>query len=210
LAAQLNGWGGPAIMDAYASERQPITEQVSHFAMNHAHAMARQRGAVPPEIEDDTPQGAAARAELGRTAYELNVQQYCCGGLNFGYFYDNSPIIAYDGEKQPAYSMADFTPSSVPGCRTPHIWLADGTSLYDAMGPEYTLLRFDPSVRVEPILEAARSRRLPLALLDIPRSEASAVYKEALVLSRPDRHVAWRGHAAPADPLALIDLVRGA
>jgi 2-polyprenyl-6-methoxyphenol hydroxylase-like FAD-dependent oxidoreductase len=210
LAAQLNGWGGPAILDAYASERQPITEQVSHFAMNHAHAMARQRGAVPPEIEDETIEGAAARAELGRTAYELNVQQYCCGGLNFGYFYDNSPIIAYDGEKQPAYSMADFTPATVPGCRTPHIWLDGGTSLYDAMGPEYTLLRFDPMVAVEPLMEAARSRSLPLALLDIARSDASAVYKEALVLSRPDRHVAWRGHAAPADPLALIDLVRGA
>ena len=47
LAADLNGWGGPGILDAYASERQPITEQVSHFAMNHAHAMAKQRGAVP-------------------------------------------------------------------------------------------------------------------------------------------------------------------
>jgi hypothetical protein len=29
-------------------------------------------------------------------------------------------------------------------------------------------------------------------------------------LVRPDQHVAWRGHAAPADPLGLIDLVRGA
>ena len=63
LAADLNGWGGPGILDAYASERQPITEQVSHFAMNHAHAMAKQRGAVPEEIEDDTPEGEAARAE---------------------------------------------------------------------------------------------------------------------------------------------------
>ena len=147
LAAALNGWGAAGILDAYERERQPITEQVSHFAMNHAHAMAKQRGAVPAEIEDDTPEGEAARAALGRLAYDLNVQQYCCGGLNFGYYYDNSPIIAYDGEKQPAYSMADFTPSTVPGCRTPHIRLADGTSLYDAMGPEYTLLRRDPSGR---------------------------------------------------------------
>ena len=67
LAAALNGWGTPGILDAYARERQPITEQVSHFAMNHAHAMAKQRGAVPREIEDDTPEGEAARAKLGRT-----------------------------------------------------------------------------------------------------------------------------------------------
>jgi hypothetical protein len=30
------------------------------------------------------------------------------------------------------------------------------------------------------------------------------------VLSRPDRHVAWRGNVPPSDPLALVDLVRGA
>jgi 2-polyprenyl-6-methoxyphenol hydroxylase-like FAD-dependent oxidoreductase len=210
LAADLNGWGGPGILDAYASERQPITEQVSHFAMNHAHAMAKQRGAVPEEIEDDTPEGEAARARLGRLAYELNVQQYCCGGLNFGYYYDKSPIIAYDGEKQPPYSMADFTPSTVPGCRTPHIRLRDGTSIYDAMGPEYTLLRSDPAVAVEPLLRAARSRRLPIRLLDIASDDAAALYRKALVLSRPDQHVAWRGDAIPAEPSALIDIVRGA
>jgi len=30
------------------------------------------------------------------------------------------------------------------------------------------------------------------------------------VLVRPDGHVAWRGDAAPADPVALIDRIRGA
>ncbi|SED83954.1 2-polyprenyl-6-methoxyphenol hydroxylase [Rhizobiales bacterium GAS188] len=210
LAAHLKGWGTAAILDAYVSERQPITEQVSHFAMNHAHAMAKQRGAVPAEIEDDTPAGEAARARLGRMAYELNVQQYCCGGLNFGYYYDKSPIIAYDGETPPAYSMAEFTPSTVPGCRTPHIWLKDGSSLYDAMGPDFTLLRFDPAVTVDAVMQAAAARRLPLRLLDVVSDEAAPLYKEKLVLSRPDQHVAWRGDAAPADPLALIDRVRGA
>ncbi len=210
LAARLDGWGAPGILDAYVRERQPITEQVSHFAMNHAHAMAKQRGGVPAEIEDDTPEGEAARLRLGRLAYDLNVQQYCCGGLNFGYYYDNSPIIAYDGEKQPEYSMADFTPSTVPGCRTPHLWLADGTSLYDAMGPEYTLLRRDRSVAVEPLLDAAAARGVPMKLVELVSDEGAPIYKQALVLSRPDQHVAWRGDSVPADPLALIDLVRGA
>jgi hypothetical protein len=31
-----------------------------------------------------------------------------------------------------------------------------------------------------------------------------------LAFVRPDQRVAWRGDAAPADPLGLIDLVRGA
>jgi 2-polyprenyl-6-methoxyphenol hydroxylase-like FAD-dependent oxidoreductase len=210
LAAHLNGWAGERILGAYESERLPITEQVSHFAMNHAHAMAKQRGAVPKDIEAPGPAGESLRAAVGRSAYDLNVQQYCCGGLNFGYFYTGSPIIAYDGEAPPPYTMAGFTPSTVPGCRTPHLWLRDGRSLYDALGPEYTLLRFDRGVDVAGLEAAARSRGVPLAVLDVDSDEAPALYREKLVLSRPDQHVAWRGNAAPADPVALVDRIRGA
>jgi len=39
---------------------------------------------------------------------------------------------------------------------------------------------------------------------------ATDAFNDALVLSRPDQHVAWRGNSLPADPLALIDRVRGA
>ena len=73
LAGVLRGWAAPAILDAYEAERLPITEQVSQFAMNHSNAVARQRGAVPPEIEDPGPEGAAARARVGQAAYDLNV-----------------------------------------------------------------------------------------------------------------------------------------
>jgi hypothetical protein len=210
IVAHLKGWGTAAIVDAYASERQPITEQVSQFAMNHAHAMARQREAVPLEIEDSTSEGAAARERIGKSAYDLNVQQYCCAGLNFGYYYDQSPIIAYDGEKQPGYSMADFAQSTVPGCRAPHVWLNDGRSLYDAMGQDYTLLRLGSGIDVEGLIKAAAIRGVPLEVLDVVSDGSSGAYDRALVLSRPDQHVAWRGDAAPADPLALIDRVRGA
>jgi 2-polyprenyl-6-methoxyphenol hydroxylase-like FAD-dependent oxidoreductase len=36
LAARLQGWAPEAMLDAYEAERQPITEQVSRFAMDHA------------------------------------------------------------------------------------------------------------------------------------------------------------------------------
>jgi 2-polyprenyl-6-methoxyphenol hydroxylase-like FAD-dependent oxidoreductase len=159
LAGALRGWATPAVLDAYEAERLPITEQVSRFAMDHAIALATQRGAVPDGIEAPGPTGDVVRERVGKAAYELNVNQYCCGGLNFGYFYDTSPIIAYDGEAAPGYTMYDFTPSTVPGCRAPHLWLRDGRSL---------------------------------------------------VLVRPDQHVAWRDDTPPADPLALVDLIRGA
>jgi 2-polyprenyl-6-methoxyphenol hydroxylase-like FAD-dependent oxidoreductase len=210
LSAHLNGWAPSTILDAYEAERWPITSQVSRFAMSHAEAEIRRRGAVPDEIEDAGPGGEVARREVGRLAYEINVQQYACAGLNFGTYYDRSPIIAYDGAEPPAYTMSSYTPSTVPGCRTPHLWREDGSSLYDAMGPEFTLLRFDSAVDVAALEAAARNRGVPLKVLDIERPTAAIFYGGGLVLSRPDQHVAWRGDRLPADSLALIDRVRGA
>jgi 2-polyprenyl-6-methoxyphenol hydroxylase-like FAD-dependent oxidoreductase len=210
LAAHLNGWAPAEILDAYEAERWPITEQVSRFAMAHAAKEIGRRGAVPAAIEAPGPEGDRARAETGRLSYDINVHQYCCGGLNFGTYYEASPLIAYDGAAHPAFSMSDFTPSTVPGCRTPHVWLSDGRSLYDAMGADYTLLRLDPGVDVSSLVAAARQRRVPLAVLDVDSREAAELYTTKLVLSRPDQHVAWRGDACPEDPLALIDLIRGA
>lgn len=209
LAAHLRGWAPESILAAHEKERQPITHQVSRFAMSHALSVIKERTQLPARIEDDTPEGAAVRERVGKAAYELNVQQFACAGLNFGYFYDRSPLIAYDGEAQPGYSMFDYTPSTVPGCRTPHFWLAEGRSLYDALGPDYTLLRFDPSVDVSALLAAAGQCGMPLAVLDIRADEIPPAYEHKLLLSRPDQHVAWRGDALPKNVQGLIDLVRG-
>ena len=210
LAARLQGWADEAILDAYEAERQPITMQVSHFAMDHAAKMIKARRAVPANIEADDAEGARAREEIGREAYELNVQQFCCAGLNFGYYYQGSPIIAGDGEEPPAYSMGDFTPSTVPGCRAPHFWLADGRSVYDALGQGYTLLRFDAAADVDALMAAARARRVPITLLDVSGVELPEGYRHKLVLCRDDQHVAWRGDKLPADADRLVDLLRGA
>ena len=210
LAAHLNGWAPASILDAYDAERRPITEQVSRHAMAHAEREIARRSAVPEGIDAPGPHGDRIRAEVGRECYDVNVHQYCCVGLNFGTYYQASPIIAYDGEAHPSFTMSAFTPSTVPGCRTPHVWLADGRSLYDALGPEFTLLRMDRACDAGGLAEAARKRGVPLAVLDVNSSEAAGNYDRKLALSRPDQHVAWRGDECPRDPEALFDLVRGA
>ncbi|RTL64988.1 MAG: FAD-dependent oxidoreductase [Hyphomicrobiales bacterium] len=207
LSGVLNGWAAPAILDAYEAERQPITEQVSRFAMDMALKVLAQRRGVPRDIEQPGPEGDAVRRRVGQEAYDLNVQQYCCGGLNFGYFYDRSPIIAYDGAEPPAYTMADFTPSTVPGCRVPHVWLGEGRSLYDALGPGYTLLRCDAAIDVAPLQAAAREAGLPLSLVDVPAG--TGAYDRKLILVRTDQHVAWRGDRLPDDTSRLVEQLRG-
>jgi 2-polyprenyl-6-methoxyphenol hydroxylase-like FAD-dependent oxidoreductase len=210
LAGVIAGWADPALLDAYEIERQPITEQVSRHAMNAGMARASQRRTIPGDIEQTGPEGDAVRARIGRQAYEVNVGPFCCGGLNFGYFYEASPVIAYDGEAAPAYTIDAFSQSTVPGCRTPHLWLRDGRSLYDALGPDFTLLRFNPSVDIGGLITAAAHRGVPMAVLDVEADEAASLYPRKLLLARPDQHVAWRGDKPPADPIALIDYIRGA
>jgi 2-polyprenyl-6-methoxyphenol hydroxylase-like FAD-dependent oxidoreductase len=211
LAGVIKGWANPAILAAYEIERRPITDQVSRYAMATSLARTSQRQrSIPVTIEQPGPEGDAIRARIGRESYDINVGQFCCGGLNFGYFYAGSPIIAYDGESAPAYDIYGFRQSTVPGCRTPHLWLRDGRSLYDVLGSDFTLLRFDMEADIDGIIEAAAHRAVPLAVVDVDSSEAADLYSCKLLLSRPDQHVAWRGNKSPENPTTLIDRIRGA
>lgn len=206
LCAVLDGWGDPAIIDAYEAERAPITEQVSRFAMSKVeeNLAALSGRSVPPVIASRGLVGRLLRQRLGRRLFDINLPQMSPEGLNFGYYYADSPIIVADGEAPPAYDMGSHTPSTVPGCRLPHLEV-DGTSILDLLGPAYTLLRLDPTVDVSPLLDSA----LPVELVDASWPSAPA-FRHALLLVRADAHVVWRGDALPADVDALVATLRGA
>ena len=213
LAAQLEGWANPSALDAYERERLPITEQVSHFAMNHAHAMSQRRRAIPADIEDAGDAADASRRSFGQDLYELNVQQYCCAGLNFGYYYDASPVMVYDDAVAPAYSMGSFTPSTVPGCRAPHVWLSDGVSLLDVLGTGFTLL-CSPHARAEQtalMQQAMHAARVPLTVRVMDdRHTWPAEYRHAWHLIRQDSHVVWRGDQITPDlAMSVVACLRG-
>jgi len=208
LTAQLEGWADPQALLAYEKERHPITEQVSRFAMNHAHAMSQRRRQIPDNLEEDSSEGQVARQTFGQDLYDLNVQQYCCAGLNFGYYYDQSPVMVYDDERAPDYSMGSFVPSTVPGCRAPHFWLADGQSVYDALGPAYTLFCFKQAVSsdVLALQSQAHALKMPLTVLDVSDvSDLPREYMHALVLLRSDAHTVWRGNSlTPQTALEVV------
>ncbi len=208
LGAHLDGWGDEGILEGYEAERLPITDQVSRFAMSHQRKIAQSD--VPSDIEDDTPAGRESRRRLGEAAYALNVQQFAAEGLNFGYSYSESPIIEYDGEPAPTYSMGSYTASTVPGCRVPHFWLRDGRSVYDALGLGYTLLSFGDRDGIAGLLRAAADAGVPVTLLDIDQAAAPEVYQHRYLLVRDDQHVVWRGQGDPEDAKALIERLRGA
>jgi hypothetical protein len=70
----------------------------------------------------------------------------------------------------------------------PHMWLADGRSLFDALGFEWTLLRLGPSPPAAGrILRAARESGIDLEAVDMPSRDARDLYEAPLALIRPDQ-----------------------
>lgn len=209
LAGVHRGWGGPALLESYETERRPLGATVAR-ALSQVGASLftlepRMRVHEPGEA------GAAARAELARILPAVERGAHQAVGLNFGYQYDPSPIVWPDGTPRPEFSISHYEPRARPGARLPHVRLAEGTPVFDRLGDGFTLLRVgDGAPGAGPLMEAAADRGVPVAELALDGRPAAERYGARLVLVRPDQHVAWRGDALPSRPLDLIDLVRGA
>jgi hypothetical protein len=106
--------------------------------------------------------------------------------------------------------MGSFTPSTLPGCRAPHFWLNDGTSLYDLLGNGYSLLRFDQSIDVQAFLQDSAAQNIPLNLIDLhDQDQKPSAYQHPLVLCRTDQHVVWRGHELPLSVAKFVSFLKG-
>jgi 2-polyprenyl-6-methoxyphenol hydroxylase-like FAD-dependent oxidoreductase len=209
LATMLEGWGGDGLLDSYTIERQPIgTRNVTEASGNLRRMLSPGRH---PDLLDDTPQGAAARENLGREFSETMRREWFTLGVHLGYRYEGSPICWPDGSAAPPDDPAKYTPTARPGHRAPHAWLADGRSTLDLFGRGFTLLGFAAdAVQAAPLLQAATQRKVPITFVRLDEPEIAKVYQRRFVLVRPDGHVAWRGDRMPRDPLRVIDVVRGA
>jgi 2-polyprenyl-6-methoxyphenol hydroxylase-like FAD-dependent oxidoreductase len=209
LAAMLQGWGGDNLLPSYDAERRLIgARNVRAATRFYANNEGFGRGYTA--LEEDSAAGAAERAKLGASMVDHVGQEFRTTGLQLGYRYEDSPICVPDGTPAPPDEAADYVPTARPGSRAPHVWLSKDRTILDLFGRGYTLLRFSKTAEASGIEAAARARGVPLETADVDHEEAADLYQRQLVLVRPDGHVAWRADAAPADPLALIDRVRGA
>src|SRR5690606_8144273 len=143
LAAAIRGCAGPELLASYERERRPLAVRNTGYA----RAFAESLGCIkaPPALEHDTPAGAEARRVAGQYPNAHARREFNIPGITFGGRYDGSPVIVPDGTRPPADAPERYEPSACPGGRPPHLWLADGRSLYDTFGFEWTLLRLGPS-----------------------------------------------------------------
>ncbi len=208
LAAMLQGWGGKDLLDSYERERRPVHQRtMDEAAANYATVG---NDLVRDGLEEVGPRGDAVRRLVGDAILKSKVREFSTLGLVLGANYHGSPIVAPDGTEPPPRDAVRYVPTASPGCLAPHLWLADGSSLYDHFGPGFTLLitAGDPAA-ADAMASAAARLVIPLTILAPPDERLQRLYQANFVLIRPDQHVAWRGDELPRDAAALLRHVTG-
>jgi len=210
LAATLKGWGGPALLASYEIERRQIGARNVEASRHASRGRRAWRSAYKPNIRDKTPEGAATRADLSRIADVEQRKSNEMIGAELGYRYADSPIIFPEVGDAPETDFMKYVPTSWPGARLPHVWLADGTALHDHIGDGYTLLCLGVGrANTGGLAEAFASFGAPFSLVEIAEERPRDIFGHDFLLLRPDLHVVWRGNRLLADPAKLAALATG-
>ena len=208
LAAVLDGWAHPDLLDAYERERGPLHVRVIEEATTNYSALSNHF--IRPGLDDEGPAGRELRGLLAEEIQRVKAREFYPLGLILGHAYDGSPIVVGDGTPAPPYDAVAYAPRARPGARIPHAWLGPGSSLFDRLGPELTLLRLDPATDAHRLERAIAERRLPVRVVTIDEPEIRALFGARLALVRPDQVLAWHADAEPRDPDAVLDVITGA
>jgi len=214
LRAVIQGWGGARLLASYDAERRPAFHWIQALCEESTQHIGP--AYVRPDMEADTPAGAAIRADIAQEIIAAKQREFVSIGAQLGYAYPASPICVDDAQSHPPHTPSSFghyAPSSAPGARAPHVWLTETRSLYDALGAGFTLLCMEgdrSASGVAALADAAAARRVPFDVIASDHPDLPALYGVRFALIRPDHHIAWRGDAIPPEPGALLDTVRGA
>ena len=140
MAAVLHGWGGQDLLASYEAERRPIAQRT-------LSAAARQEAFTAPAfagsaLESDSDEGRAVRERVAQAIQSAKRSEFHSLGLVLGYDYPTSSIVGREPDRPGPCPDDTFIPSAHPGARLPHAWLDDEQSLYDVLGPDFSIVTF--------------------------------------------------------------------
>ena len=200
IAATLQGWGGSALLDSYVQERRPVHINVlKEASYNHSKLSS---SLVVPGIEDDGAAGDAARAEVSQLIQASKLAEFYALGTILGDRYSESVVVQKSDAPSPPRDFLNYVPNALPGSIAPHLWLHDGSSLYDQFGNGLTLLAHQgaDATQLAAAQKDAQRLHIPFQIAQPDNPALPSLYPHALTLVRPDQHIAWSGDAWPAAP----------
>lgn len=210
LAAVHEGWAAPALLGSYEIERLSLHRRITDEATRNYGLLSNHF--VRDGLDDDDSAGASRRAALAGEIQRTKHREFFSLGLVLGSGFPESPVVVQGEHPDPRAErrVEPFVPKARVGVRAPHAWLADGSSLFDHLGPHYTLLVLDPSFDRRALVDAARDRQVPLATVTLESPMLRHLYAAGGALVRPDQVLAWHGETPTAsDAGRLIDRVTG-
>ena len=195
LRMVLAGVAGPALLETYSAERQPIGW------LRHQQTFAR------PDYRRWVGDRLAGEPLYGDEAMEL------------GQRVASAAVMAPDEDLPPAAAPSVWR--GQPGTRVPHVWIRRGDqriSTVDLFTQGLTLVSED--VRWKGAVEAVGSDMgVPVTTVlvgrdvlfpaDVSFQEAFNMAPAGACLVRPDAIVAWRSTGLPADPAGVLREVIG-
>ncbi|EXA32094.1 hypothetical protein FOVG_16671 [Fusarium oxysporum f. sp. pisi HDV247] len=201
LAAVVKQQGGPGLLRSYEHERKPVAinkvSRSGHHFQVHGKMKDLLSGGDPRRVDQDTEEGKELHRRI-HEFYQDNDGENKDLGIEMGYRYKSEVIFGQDADgTEPEWTARHYKPSTWPGGRPPHVFLSNGSAIFDLFGTHWTLLVFThEEVGSELLMNAARELGLPVTQVNLGHEKlAKALYERQMVLIRPDQHVAWRSDA---------------
>ncbi|KXU84036.1 hypothetical protein CI15_26380 [Paraburkholderia monticola] len=205
LEAMVKGVAGDALGASYEAERRPAALRNTSFARGFADSIGNVH--LPAVAHEAGASGDAARAAVGDYLKFHATAEFVIPGVHLGTRYETSPLLVAEAGAATPDTANLYVPCARPGHRAPHVWLADGSSLYDRFGPGFTLLciaEADVDIESHGAVRNAAAMLPGLTVVRVAEAAVADLYQAAFVLIRPDQHVAWRGSVLGDEFVAAV------
>ncbi|MEB4210781.1 FAD-dependent monooxygenase [Mycobacterium sp. 94-17] len=176
LAAVVQGSAAPGLLATYQAERHPVGRFAARQSLTGPSVSLLRAGGDAPRLPADEE----------CSMFELLI----------GYRYRSAAVVTRDVD---GGGLVDELRAQ-PGTRLPHVWVREGVSTLDLLGPQFTVLSGD-----ERWCAAAASVSLTAhRLYSDEWAAATGLPPQGALLIRPDDFVGWRIDELPADPEAQL------
>lgn len=223
LAAVINGWAPPELLESYEAERKPVALSNAQQSITNAISMAGTgigpNGAeVAARLESEDPSVATEERARLRAEIDKQLAHFDALNLEIGYRYDRSPIVSSDGTPSyvPEDPARDFDSDAQPGARLPHSeLLSDGATIstLDLVGPDFLLLTGERGgAWIDALDKCAVSVPTRAVQIGVDIEDVNGTFFDTVgietggcLLIRPDGHVAFRSPSATDKPCEALD-----
>jgi 2-polyprenyl-6-methoxyphenol hydroxylase-like FAD-dependent oxidoreductase len=197
LAANLQGWGGEALLASYSAERQPV------FASNARDFIAK-------SIEVDRAFVETYNPDIDVEAFEKNWAARTSDATtevhSFEPHYDGSPAV-FGPQGGVSSSVGKHAFTARAGHHLTPTMLSDGRNIFDALGDGFTLVALDADPSAFEAAAADLGVKLHVVRDDLGGDRAK--YESGLFLVRPDQYVAWASRESDVSATAVLRRAAG-